>query len=78
MANISLKNVTKVYRREYCAVDNLNLEIDDKEFVVIIGPSGSGKTAILRMLAGTEKVTSGEIYTLSLHDALPICASCRS
>ena len=62
MANLSVKNVTKVYRREYCAVDNLNLEIDDKEFVVIIGPSGSGKTAILRMLAGTEKVTSGEIY----------------
>ena len=62
MANLSLKNVTKVYRREYCAVDNLSLEIDDKEFVVIIGPSGSGKTAILRMMAGLEKVTSGEIY----------------
>ena len=62
MANLSLKNVTKIYRREFCAVDNLSLEIDDKEFVVIIGPSGSGKTALLRMLAGLEKVTSGEIY----------------
>ena len=61
MANLSLKNVTKIYRRVFKAVDDLSLEIDDKEFVVISGPSGSGKTALLRMLAGQEKVTSGEI-----------------
>lgn len=61
MANLSLKNVTKVYRRVFKAVDDLTLEIDDKEFVVISGPSGSGKTALLRMLAGKDKVTSGEI-----------------
>lgn len=62
MASLSLRNVSKVYRREVRAVEDFNLEIDDKEFIVISGPSGSGKSALMRMLVGLEKVTSGEIY----------------
>ena len=62
MASLSLKNVTKIYRREVRAVENFNLDIDDKEFVVLCGPSGSGKSAILRMIAGLDNVSSGEIY----------------
>ena len=61
MASLSLRGVSKVYRRVYKAVENFNLEIDDKEFVVLCDPSGSGKSAILHMIAGVESVTSGEI-----------------
>ena len=55
MASLSLRNVSKVYRREVRAVEDFNLEIDDKEFIVISGPSGSGKSALIRMLVGQEK-----------------------
>lgn len=61
MAGVTLKNLTKVYK-DVPAVDNVNLEIFDKEFLVLVGPSGCGKTTILRMIAGLEEVTSGEIY----------------
>jgi multiple sugar transport system ATP-binding protein len=58
---IRFDRLTKRYG-ELAVVDDLSLEIDDGEFVVLLGPSGCGKTTTLRMLAGLETVTSGEIY----------------
>lgn len=62
MARILLENVTKVFDGEVTAVSNFNLEIPDGEFMVIVGPSGCGKTTTLRMIAGLEEMTSGNIY----------------
>jgi multiple sugar transport system ATP-binding protein len=59
--SIQFKNVTKTFG-DTVVVDDLNLEIDDGEFVVLLGPSGCGKTTTLRMLAGLESVTTGDIY----------------
>ena len=61
MANVILKNLAKRFG-SVTAVDNLNIEIRDREFAVLVGPSGCGKTTALRMIAGLETVTSGEIY----------------
>jgi len=61
MANVILKNLTKKFK-EVTAVDNVNIEIKDKEFAVLVGPSGCGKTTTLRAIAGLEEATSGEIY----------------
>jgi multiple sugar transport system ATP-binding protein len=61
MAQVSLKNVTKVFDGSVTAVDNVNLEVADTEFMVIVGPSGCGKTTTLRMIAGLEDITSGTI-----------------
>ncbi|MDR0671976.1 MAG: sn-glycerol-3-phosphate ABC transporter ATP-binding protein UgpC [Oscillospiraceae bacterium] len=61
MAGITFKNVTKSYRNHVMVVPGLNFEIKDKEFVVLVGPSGCGKSTTLRMIAGLEAVTSGEI-----------------
>lgn len=72
MAGLSLKNVCKVYEPEKKlfrkkpmvkpAVEDVSIEIKDKEFVVLVGPSGCGKSTTLRMIAGLEEITSGEIY----------------
>lgn len=62
MARVSLKNVCKVYKSDIKAVDNFSLEIDDKEFIVLVGPSGCGKSTTLRMIAGLEDISKGEIY----------------
>lgn len=62
MVEVRLENLTKVFGKGVAAVDNLNLEINDKEFLVLLGPSGCGKTTTLRMIAGLEKPTSGDIY----------------
>ena len=62
MATVLLKNVTKIYEGSSVAVKNVSLEINDKEFVVLVGPSGCGKSTVLRMIAGLEEITSGEIY----------------
>jgi multiple sugar transport system ATP-binding protein len=59
--SIQFKNVTKTFG-DTRVVDDLSLEIDDREFVVLLGPSGCGKTTTLRMLAGLETVTSGDIF----------------
>jgi multiple sugar transport system ATP-binding protein len=61
MAEVRLENICKRFG-EILAVDNFNLVIGDKEFVVLVGPSGCGKTTTLRMIAGLEGITSGEVY----------------
>src|SRR5262245_63910054 len=61
MAGVTLRDLTKTFKN-VTAVDNINLEIKDKEFLVLVGPSGCGKTTALRMIAGLEEATSGEIY----------------
>jgi len=62
MANVTLKNIKKVYDKNVVAVQDFNLEIADKEFVVLVGPSGCGKSTTLRMIAGLEEITEGELY----------------
>ena len=62
MAKVSLKNVKKVFPGEVQAVNNANMEVEDKEFMVLVGPSGCGKSSTLRMVAGLEEITDGEIY----------------
>jgi multiple sugar transport system ATP-binding protein len=62
MANVSLKNVTKVFDNKVIAVKSLSLDIGDREFFVLVGPSGCGKSTILRLIAGLEEPTEGEIY----------------
>ncbi len=62
MAQVSLHNLVKRFSEDVVAVNNVNLEIDDKEFVVLVGPSGCGKTTTLRMVAGLEDISAGEIY----------------
>jgi multiple sugar transport system ATP-binding protein len=61
MAELTLKNITKVYDNQVKAVDDFNLEIADKEFIVLVGPSGCGKSTVLRMVAGLEEITEGEL-----------------
>ena len=61
MAEVLLKDLTKNFKT-VVAVNNMNLEIKDKEFLVLVGPSGCGKTTALRMVAGLEEATAGEIY----------------
>ncbi len=62
MAKVVLKKVRKVFEGGVLAVNDANLEIKDKEFMVLVGPSGCGKTSTLRMIAGLEEITEGEIY----------------
>lgn len=62
MANLSIKNLFKSYDQKNYAVNNVNIEITNGEFVVLVGPSGCGKSTILRMIAGLEDITKGEIF----------------
>ena len=69
MANVSLKNIYKIYpsldkkyRDGVLAVSNFSMEIEDNEFIVFVGPSGCGKSTTLRMIAGLEDISSGELY----------------
>ena len=62
MATLSFKGLNKIYPNKVQAVFDFNLEIEDKEFIVFVGPSGCGKSTTLRMVAGLEDITSGELY----------------
>src|SRR5690625_1750649 len=62
MAELQLENIKKVYDKDVLAVDDFNLHIKDKEFIVFVGPSGCGKSTTLRMIAGLEEITEGEFF----------------
>ena len=62
MANVVLENVYKIYPGDVLAVDDASLEVRDQEFLVLVGPSGCGKSTTLRMVAGLEEITKGDIY----------------
>ncbi len=62
MASISLKNINKTYAGNVVAVSDFCMEIADKEFIILVGPSGCGKSTTLRMIAGLEEITAGELY----------------
>ncbi len=61
MATVTLKNVKKIYDNKVTAVHDFNLEIADKEFIVLVGPSGCGKSTTLRMVAGLEEISEGDL-----------------
>jgi multiple sugar transport system ATP-binding protein len=61
MAQVLLKDITKIYEGDVLAVDKVNIEIKDREFVVLVGPSGCGKSTTLRMIAGLEEISDGEL-----------------
>jgi len=62
MEFLELRNVTKIYSKNILAIDHINLKVEDGEFLVLLGPSGCGKTTTMRMIAGLEEVTEGEIF----------------
>ena len=62
MSTVSLKNIKKIYDNAVTAVHSFNLDIADKEFIVLVGPSGCGKSTTLRMVAGLEEISEGELY----------------
>ncbi|MBQ5590076.1 MAG: sn-glycerol-3-phosphate ABC transporter ATP-binding protein UgpC [Clostridia bacterium] len=62
MASITLKDIKKTYDDGVTVIEGLNLEIKDKEFIILVGPSGCGKSTTLRMIAGLEDITDGEMY----------------
>ena len=73
MATVVLKNVNKIYQGGNQAVFDFNLDINDKDFIVLVGPSGCSKSTTLRMIAGLEDITSGELYIDGelMNDVLP-------
>lgn len=62
MARVQLKQVAKIYEDGFKAVKNISLDIEDKEFIVFVGPSGCGKSTTLRMIAGLEPISEGELF----------------
>ena len=73
MANVKLTNVKKIYGKDTVAVQEFNLDIADKEFIVFVGPSGCGKSTTLRMIAGLEDISAGtvEIDGVAVNDLQP-------
>ena len=73
MAGLSLRHIEKIYQGGVKAVCDFNLEIEDKEFIVLVGPSGCGKSTTLRMVAGLEEISGGELYIdgILVNDVLP-------
>ncbi len=62
MAELQMEKIQKTYDKNVLAVDDFNLHINDKEFIVFVGPSGCGKSTTLRMIAGLEEITGGDLY----------------
>ena len=62
MAELLLKNLCKKYENNSYAVKNVNLEVNDRDFVILVGPSGCGKSTTLRMVAGLEEISEGEMW----------------
>ena len=62
MISLPLKHINKTYPNGFEAVKDFNLEIEDKEFIIFVGPSGCGKSTTLRMIAGLEDISGGELY----------------
>ena len=62
MASLQLKNIKKTYGNGITAVNDFNLDIEDQEFIIFVGPSGCGKSTTLRMIAGLEEISDGELY----------------
>ena len=62
MATLKFNNINKIYDNKVQAVFDFNLDVADKEFIVFVGPSGCGKSTTLRMVAGLEEISSGELY----------------
>ena len=62
MSTIELKNVCKIYKGDVKAVNDFSIKIEEGEFIVFVGPSGCGKSTTLRMIAGLEEISSGELY----------------
>lgn len=62
MANLELKRINKTYDNGFHAIKDFNLKIEEREFIVFVGQSGCGKTTVLRMIAGLETITDGELY----------------
>ena len=62
MASVTLEGVSKTYPGGVVAVTDFNMEIEDREFVILVGPSGCGKSTTLRMIAGLEDITGGDLY----------------
>ena len=73
MATVSLRNINKIYDNKVQAVFDFNLDVEDKEFIVFVGPSGCGKSTTLRMIAGLEEITSGELVIdgKTMNDVMP-------
>lgn len=73
MAQVMLKDVTKIYEKDILAVSKINLVVKDKEFLVMVGPSGCGKSTTLRIIAGLEDLTEGEVHIGNrlVNDVLP-------
>ena len=78
MASVSLREIYKKYAGGVIAVSDFNIEIKDKEFIILVGPSGCGKSTTLRMIAGLEEISEGERYrngipelrSVSSHDSI--------
>src|SRR5699024_9022797 len=67
MADVKLEGLQKVYGKDVLAVDDFNLHVKDREFIVLVGPSGCGKTTTLRMIAGLEEISGGDLYIDGKH-----------
>ena len=62
MSSVTMKHIYKKYAGGVIAVTDFNLDIEDKEFIILVGPSGCGKSTTLRMIAGLEEISEGELY----------------
>ena len=73
MSEVILKGIKKIYDNKVTAVHDVNLHIQDKEFIVLVGPSGCGKSTTLRMVAGLEDISDGELYIdgVLMNDIVP-------